>query len=85
MFHQVDERQIIQRRQEADVRHAVQQSVDRFLHVWVQVDGVDDFHIAARCQLFEGGANIFKWLSKILASMSSHEDQLPIPNSQFTK
>ena len=57
------------------MRDSIQQPMDRFLHVGVEVHGVDDFHIAARRQLFERSADVGERLSEVFAAMGGDENE----------
>ena len=49
--------------------------MDRFLHVWVQMDGINDFHVAALCQFDQCLANIFHGFAEIFAAVRCDQDK----------
>ena len=70
----MDKRQVIHRRQQRDMLHALEQAIDRLLYIRVQMHRINDLHIAACSKLFQCIANVFEGLPKILASMGGDEE-----------
>ena len=73
----MNERKVIERWKQGDMRNIYQKPADRFLHVGIEVDRVDDFHVPARGQRLNRLADILDRLSKIFTSMRSEQDQTP--------
>ena len=52
-----------------------EKSVDRLLHVGVQMDWIYDFHVPAFFQFKQCLANIFHGVAEIFAAVRCHQDQ----------
>ena len=76
LVHQVYERQVVLRFDEFDVVDAGEQSVYRFLYIWIKVDRVEYLGIGVRFGgLCEGFADAFKAATEAFAAVSGNEDE----------
>ena len=51
--------------------------LNRLADVRVEMDRIHDFDLLGSGQFFQGGADVLKRCSKILAPVGGHQDQLP--------
>lgn len=72
MFHEMDHRKIIQRRQKGNVWDPSKQPVDRFLDVGVEVNGIDQFQTVwiGLGQGPQGAAYIFNAFAQVFSAVS---------------
>src|SRR5690606_28920217 len=75
--HQVDERKIVQRLYKMDVCNALQQTIDRFADVGVQVYRVENFNVRMGLGCIDKGlADTLKAIAKAFPAVTGNQDQL---------
>ena len=75
-IHEPDERQVIERLDEMDILDILEDTPGRTLDIGVQVDRIDNLHIAAQRQRAHGGTDFFQTPALILATVAGDENQL---------
>src|SRR6267143_930091 len=82
----MNQRQIIYRRQQSHVGNSIQQAMDGFVNVWIQMHWIDNMNAALRRSDFaQRQTNILQWRAPILATMSRHEYQASALQIKATK
>ena len=73
--HEVDEGDVVQRRQQVHVRGTAQDAAHRLLHVGVEVYRVHDLDVASRSELRQRPADVLEPLAEALAAVPGDEHE----------